>query len=102
MRNPRTKEMPSSKKVDVPKEFKEVAKKVESAEPVFIRIDKFEESLEIFKETKSKILDIEKMLRDIKSIKEEEEKELEEWYNEVQTMKTQIERVDKDIFSKIE
>ena len=42
------------------------------------------------------------MLRDIKTIKEEEEKELEGWEKEIQTIKEQIEKVDKDIFSKIE
>jgi hypothetical protein len=86
----------------VPDEFREAAKKVKSAEPVFIRIDKFEESLKTFNETKEKITDMEKMLRDIKKIKEEEESELEAWESEIKTMKNQIERVDRDIFSKVE
>jgi hypothetical protein len=97
-----TREIDSSKEETIPEEFKEAAKKVKSAEPIFIRIDKFEESLKIFNKTKEKISEIEKMLTNIKKIKEEEEKELETWRNEIQTMKAQIERVDKDIFSKIE
>ena len=87
---------------EIPKEFKEAVKKVKSAEPVFIRIDKFEESLKIFNETKEKILEIEKMLNEINKIKGDEEKELEMWESEIRTMKIQIENVDKDIFSKIE
>ena len=38
----------------------------------------------------------------IKQLKEEEEKELIEWETEIQTIKSQIEKVDNDIFSKIE
>ena len=42
------------------------------------------------------------MLRDIKRIREEEEKELEIWEKEVQLIKQEIEKIDQDIFSKIE
>jgi len=71
------------------------------AEPVFIRIDKFEESLKIFEKTKDKISEIEKMLKNIKDVKEDEERELESWENEIEMIKKQIEKVDKNIFSKI-
>jgi hypothetical protein len=71
-------------------------------EPVFIRIDKFEESLHIFEKTKKQILDIEHMLKDIQKIKDDEEKELEYWENEISSIKEQIEKVNKDIFSKIQ
>jgi hypothetical protein len=86
----------------VPKEFEKAAKRVKEAEPIFIRIDKFEESLQIIDKTKKQISDIEKMFRDIREIKEDEEKELELWENEIRTAKEQIEKVDKDIFSKVE
>jgi len=93
-RTPKTKE--------VPEEFKEAARIVKKAEPIFIRIDKFEESLHVFEKTKEQILEIEKMLKDIKKIKEEEERELEFWENKIQTTKEQIEKIDKNLFSKIE
>jgi len=99
MPKPLTK-IPLSK--EIPKEFEEAARKVKSAEPVFIRIDKFEDCLEIFEQTKEKISEIEKTLGDIKRIKAEEEKELEAWGNEIQLVKSQIEKIDKEIFSKIE
>lgn len=70
-------------------------------EPVFVRLDKFEEGLKIFEDTKHKIMDIEKVLRDIKIIKEEEEKELQDWEMEIQRLKGQFEKIDRDIFSKI-
>ncbi|MCK5605767.1 hypothetical protein KAR91_27980, partial [Candidatus Pacearchaeota archaeon] len=71
-------------------------------EPVFIRIDKFEEALKIFRQTKEKAEEIEKMLYDIKKIKEEEDKELNFWENEAQAIKEQIEKIDSKLFSKLE
>ena len=71
------------------------------AEPVFIRIDKFEEGLRIFEEIKRKITEIEKILGETKKIKEKEERELQDWENELRTIKNQIEKIDRDIFSKI-
>jgi hypothetical protein len=74
----------------------------EKAEPVFIRVDKFEEILNITEKTKKQILEIEKMLMNITKIKEEEERELNFWEKEIQTIKRQIEKVDQNISSKIE
>jgi len=96
---PRTRDIEDS---TVPKHFREAAKVVQKAEPVFIRIDKYERALEVFEKSKEKVIEIEKMLKDLKSLKEKESKELEDWENEIETAKTQIERVDKELFSKIE
>ncbi len=86
----------------IPKEFKKTENKIGKSEPIFIRIDKFEESLQIFEKVKTKILEMETMLRDVKRIKEEEEKELTSWESGIQMIKGQIEKIDNDIFSKIE
>ncbi len=69
--------------------------------PVFIRIDKFEDAMNIFKETKKKIEEIEKLLGETKELKKKEEEELVGWENQIQEMKHRIEKVDKDIFSKV-
>ncbi len=84
----------------VPATFREAAKKMN--EPIFVRIDKFEEGLHAFEKAKQQITEIEKMLRDVKNLKEEEEKELSLWEREVQKTKQEIEKIDQDIFSKIE
>ena len=83
---------------EISEDFETSTKKIE---PVFIRIDKFEESLKIFDKTKDKISEIEKMLKHIKDVKENEERELASWENEIDMIKKQIEKVDKNIFSKI-
>lgn len=70
-------------------------------EPVFIRIDKFEEARGVFNETRRKISEIEATLEEMKGIKEKEDKELQSWESEVKSMKDKIEKVDRDIFSKV-
>ena len=69
--------------------------------PVFIRIDRFEEALHVFKDTREKINEIEKILEETKTLKAKEEEELSNWESEIQTMKQKIEKVDNDIFSKV-
>ena len=70
-------------------------------EPVFIRLDKFEESMDIFNNAKEQISEIEKFLNEIKNLKQKEDEELNSWEDQIQEIKKQIEKVDQDIFSKI-
>jgi hypothetical protein len=78
------------------------AKMREVTEPVFIRIDKFEEGLNALEIARRQITEVEKTLKDIRKVKEEEEKELSSWEKEIQTAKDQIEKIDREIFSKLE
>ncbi len=94
-------EMPNRPKIREER-IKEPIKKIEKKEPVFIRVDKFEQALNTFAVAKEKVLELENMLKEIKKIKDQEEKELESWEIEIQSVKAQIEKVDRDIFSKIE
>lgn len=71
-------------------------------EPVFVRIDKFEDALKTFDKTKKEIAEIEKVLSDITDVRSDEEKELESWKNSLIKIKEQIDKVDSDIFSKVE
>lgn len=85
----------------IPKEFKQAARMVKEAEPVFIRIDKFEEAMRSFEKIRLEISEIEHGLKETQKIKQEEEKELELWENEIKTIKSKIDKIDRDIFSKI-
>lgn len=78
-----------------------ITPRVARAEPIFIRLDKFEESMELFSKLKQEIRDIQELLDETKKLKDEEEKELEKWQKEMQEMKKQIEKIDSDLFSKI-
>ncbi len=70
-------------------------------EPIFVRLDKFEESMDVFDRIKKQLSGAEKLLNEIKSVKEREDKELGEWRSKMESMKSQIEKIDKDIFSKV-
>ena len=102
LKKPMIKEYYKFEEQEIPAEFRHVAKQMKRAEPLFIRIDKFEESSDTFKKIKEKIFEIDKLLREIKKVKEEEEKELNLWEDKIQIIKKQIEKIDKDLFSKVE
>ncbi len=74
----------------------------EKAGPVFVRIDRFEEALRFFERTKEKVEEMDMLLRDIKKIKEDEQRELETWEQEIQAIRDQMDRVNKKLFSKVE
>ena len=82
--------------------FGEISRETRRTEPVFIRIDRFEESLRIFEDAKRQLSSIEDMLGDIEKIRGDEDVELEHWEKEIQTLKGQIEKIDRDVFSRIE
>jgi len=74
---------------------------VREAEPIFIRVDKFEESSKAFEEIKKKVAEIEKTFTGIRKVKEEEDKELELWEKEIRQIKTKIEKIETNIFSRL-
>ena len=89
---PKAIEMPSTT-------IKSVTKKLE---PIYIRLDKFESTVAAFEEIRKKVNEIESLLAKIKETKRKEEAELEEWEQEIQTVKARIEAIDKSIFNKLD
>lgn len=73
----------------------------QEAEPVFVRIDRFEEGLKLFENVKLQISDIERMVADTKRLKEKEEAEIHAWEDELKRMKEEIEKIGATIFSKV-
>ncbi len=71
-------------------------------EPVYIRIDKFKSALANFQEIQTRIFEIENLLKKIKEVKQKEDSELREWEKELETVKSRIDAIDKNIFSKLE
>ncbi len=71
-------------------------------EPIFIRIDKFQMAVEVLQEIRNKISDIERVLNKTKEIKRQEEIEIEEWKKEVQILKSRLETIDRELFSKLD
>jgi len=76
--------------------------KEDKAEPVFVRIDKFQNALKSFNEIKKQIAAIEDYLGEVKEIKAKEEQELEEWDKEIIEIKSKLDSIDREIFDKLE
>ena len=101
MQEPLRQPMTSEIDEDMPPIRRGFANARDSTEPIFVRIDLFEDALKVFSEAKKKVVDIERDLSDIKRVREKEDAELREWENEVKSMKNQIEKVEREVFSKI-
>lgn len=110
LQRPRTKtyedyeeEVPSKRKsYEMPRNLQSFRGVTKKAEPVFIRLDKFEDAMHTFEKIKEQVSEIEHLLRDTKEIKAKEDEELSSWENEIQSIKSEIEKINQDIFSKIE
>lgn len=70
-------------------------------EPLYIRLDKFETTVNSIKEIQHKVREIEELLAKTKEIKMREEKELEEWEREIQGIKSRMDFIDKNVFNKL-
>jgi len=77
-------------------------KMTKKIEPIFVRLDKFQMTIQTFEEIKAKIEDIEDVLIRTKEIKVKEEQELAEWEREIQVIKSRIELIDRNIFNKLD
>jgi len=71
-------------------------------EPIYVRLDKFQTSVEAVEDIKSKIEQIEELLTKVKDVKQKEEQELQSWEREIQLIKARIDSVDKSIFNKLD
>ena len=58
-------------------------------------------SISALNETKKRISEIEVTLRNVRELKIKEEHELSEWERELETIKSRLEKIDKDLFSKV-
>lgn len=72
-----------------------------SDQPVFIKLDKFQDAVHKFEEVKSKVKEIEDSLIKVKDIKSKEEIELKAWEQEVQMIKEKVSNIESSLFSKL-
>lgn len=77
-------------------------KMTKKVEPVFVRLDKFNMTMQTFEEIKMKIEEIENVLRKTSEIKSKEEQELADWEREIQMIKSRIELIDRNVFNKLD
>ncbi|MAG02699.1 hypothetical protein CMI42_05155 [Candidatus Pacearchaeota archaeon] len=72
-----------------------------SSKEIYVRLDKFQTTQDAIEEIKEKIMEVEKTLDKIKGIKDKEEKELHDWEREIGVMKSKIDFIDSNLFSKV-
>ena len=71
-------------------------------EPIFVKIDKFRDALGNLELIKKKLQESSELLDKIKAIRSNEEEELEQWSNEINSIKDKVDLIDKKLFSEIE
>lgn len=73
----------------------------EKAEPIFVRIDKFQNAIKSFSEIKKQLDEIGRFLDDIKQVRAREDQELGEWEREIMDIKSKLDSIDRGVFSKL-
>ena len=86
--------LPTVPKIEAPSETKEI-------EPIFVRIDRFQSAQKSFEIVKSRLKEIESILKKIKDIRLKEDKEMNSWNEEIEDVKEKLSEIDSDIFDQI-
>ena len=70
--------------------------------PMFIKIDRYKESMANFELIKKRLQETSSLLERIKETRKEEERELNSWAQEMETIKTKIDSIDKKMFNSLD
>ncbi len=70
--------------------------------PIFVKIEKFKDSIESLSEIKEKLRHASSFLQKIKEIRQQEDHELAEWEQDLENLKEKLDNIDKKLFSDIE
>jgi hypothetical protein len=71
------------------------------SEPIFVRIDKFQEAKKDFEEIKRKLKEIDSVLKRVKEIKAKEDAEIGGWSDELEKVKSRISEIDESFFNRM-
>ncbi|MFA5020388.1 MAG: hypothetical protein WC533_04815 [Candidatus Pacearchaeota archaeon] len=83
------------------KETFQFAQKIRGQEQLFVKLDKFEKAISKFNEIKIKLSELDFTLKGIKELKSSEERELSQWEGELEIIKSNLEKIDQDLFTKV-
>ncbi len=81
-------------------EPEEIIHRVVSEEPLYIKLDKYKEIMEVILKIKAKLKEAEIVLQEINSIRNKEEREIEAWHEHINALKEKLLTLDKDVFEK--
>lgn len=71
------------------------------AKEVFVKIDKFQSARKSLSSAKEKVQEIEDMLKKIRDVRMREDQELTGWERDIESVKSRIEEISKNIFEKL-
>jgi len=70
-------------------------------EPLFIQLDKFENTIASFNQIKLQISEIETLLKSIKETRAKEQEDLNNWEEQIEQIRMRLDKIDQEIFSQI-
>jgi len=75
--------------------------KIRQTGPLFIQLNKFEDSIAALDEIKIQVSEIESLLRSIQEVKAKEEEKLLYWQRQIESVKARLDKVDRDLFGNV-
>lgn len=76
--------------------------RVSSTQPIFIRLDKFQNSAKNIHEIKRNVSEVESYLASIKEVRDKEGREILEWEHLISETKSKLENIEKTLFSTLD
>tara|TARA_Y100000310_G_scaffold328877_1_gene397726 strand:- start:1800 stop:2207 length:408 start_codon:yes stop_codon:yes gene_type:complete len=67
-------------------------------QPLFVKIEKYKDVVENLNKLKKRLGDADNILSKLHRLKEEEDRELQAWHNDLQKIRNQLMNVDKNLF----
>lgn len=66
--------------------------------PLFVKVEKYRETVKTIENIKSKLEEAESIFKNLTSLREQEDKELQEWQASLDEIRQKLMKVDKDLF----
>jgi len=70
-------------------------------EPIFVRIDKFQDAKDDLLKVQEKTKEMKDTLKKINDVRKKEEEELKEWEEEVEKLKSLLQEIDQEVFNRL-
>ncbi|MFH1455723.1 MAG: hypothetical protein ABIF40_02120 [archaeon] len=81
-----------------PEEFAQTPAQMDYDQPLFVRIDEYKDVIDTLNALKTKLKEAGTILGDLDRIKEEEDKELAEWHDDLEMIKEKLMHIDQVLF----
>jgi hypothetical protein len=98
---PMSSSVPERRTIELHPSIQHQTPKTKQIEPVFVRIDKFQEAQKDFDRIQKDVQEIESTLRKVKDIKADEEEQLSSWTKDLEKIKSRLSEIDINIFNKL-